>query len=35
MFHAFLAYHLAVQLDLKMLGVALATSIHFFTRFLI
>mmetsp|Transcript_4761 Transcript_4761/g.8149 ORF Transcript_4761/g.8149 Transcript_4761/m.8149 type:complete len:107 (+) Transcript_4761:604-924(+) len=32
--HWFLAHYLAVTLDLRMYGVALATLVHFFNRYL-
>lgn len=33
--HLFLAYYLAVYLDMKMIGVAIASNIHFCCRFAI
>lgn len=33
MVHIFLAHHLAVTLDMKMLGISIATAFHFFMRF--
>jgi len=33
--HLFLAYYLAVTLDMKMLGISIATTIHLFLRYVI
>ena len=33
--HLFLANYLAVTLDMKMLGISIATTIHLFSRYVI
>ena len=35
MFHWCVAYYLGVKLEMKMIGVAIASSLHFLMRFLI
>jgi len=33
--HWFLAYYLAIEHDMKLVGVAISTSVHFVCRFLV